>query len=57
MGTCRVIRYAIRRRRRAGRGAGCGLVVGVLTGTSGPADLAPLADTLLDNIADLPERI
>jgi phosphoglycolate phosphatase len=38
-----------------GRRAGCGLVVGVLTGTSAHGDLAPLADAVLDSIADLPE--
>lgn len=38
----------------AGRRAGCGLVVGVLTGTSGRSDLAPLADAVLDSVSDLP---
>lgn len=36
------------------RAAGAGLKVGVLTGTSGHADLAPLADVVLDSVADLP---
>ena len=38
----------------AGRAAGCGLVVAVLTGPSGPHLLAPLADHVLASIADLP---
>ncbi|MGB0749738.1 MAG: HAD family hydrolase [Magnetospiraceae bacterium] len=38
----------------AGRAAGCGLVVGVLTGASTRADLEPLADLVIDSIADLP---
>lgn len=39
----------------AGRAAGCGRVVGVLTGTS-PADvLAPLADAVVEDIHVLPE--
>ena len=33
-----------------GRGAGAGLLVGVLTGTSGEADLAPLADHVIADI-------
>jgi phosphoglycolate phosphatase len=37
-----------------GRAAGAGLLVGVLTGTSAHADLAPHADAVLDSIADLP---
>ncbi len=36
-----------------GRAAGAGLVVGVLTGTGARADLATLADHVLDSIADL----
>lgn len=36
-----------------GRQAGAGLCVGVLTGTSSRAHLAPLADATLDSIADL----
>ena len=36
-----------------GRNAGAGLVVGVLTGTSSRAELAPHADRVLDSIADL----
>jgi len=34
--------------------AGAGLRVGVLTGTSGRADLEPLAHVVLDSVADLP---
>lgn len=37
-----------------GRAAGAGLLVGVLTGTSGYEHLAPYADAVLDSIADLP---
>ncbi|MGF1610094.1 MAG: HAD family hydrolase [Kiloniellales bacterium] len=36
-----------------GRAAGVALVVGVLTGTSHAADLAPLADRVLDDITQL----
>ena len=36
-----------------GRTAGCGACVGVLTGTSAAADLAPLATVVLDSIAAL----
>lgn len=36
-----------------GRAAGAGLVVGVLTGTSHAADLAPLADCVLDDITQI----
>ena len=36
-----------------GRAAGAGLVVGVLTGVGGQADLAPQADVLIDSVADL----
>jgi len=36
-----------------GRAAGAGLVVGVLTGSSGEADLAPLADHVLADITGL----
>ena len=36
------------------RAAGAGLAIGVLTGTSGREDLAPLADTVVDSIAALP---
>ena len=36
-----------------GRAAGAGLVVGVLTGTSGHDELSPLADVVLDSINDL----
>jgi phosphoglycolate phosphatase len=39
----------------AGRAAGCGLVVAVLTGASGEGLLAPLADVVLPSIAELPE--
>lgn len=34
--------------------AGAGLKVGVLTGTSGRADLEPHADAVIDSVADLP---
>lgn len=37
-----------------GRAAGAGFLVGVLTGTSVREDLAPLADAVIDSIADLP---
>ena len=37
-----------------GRAAGAGLLVGVLTGTSKTPDLAPLADHVLESVADLP---
>jgi phosphoglycolate phosphatase len=37
-----------------GRRAGCGLVVGVLTGTSAHDDLAADADNVLDDITQLP---
>lgn len=36
-----------------GRAGGAGLVVGVLTGTGTPATLGPVADVVLDSIADL----
>lgn len=36
------------------RAAGAGLRVGVLTGTGGPLDLAPLAHHVLDGVAALP---
>ncbi|WP_269581242.1 HAD family hydrolase [Roseibium sp. Sym1] len=39
------------------RAAGAGLRVGVLTGTSGRADLEPLADVVLDSAADLPDYL
>ncbi len=35
------------------RAAGAGLAVGVLTGTSAAADLAPFADHVVDSIADI----
>lgn len=38
----------------AARSAGAGLAIGVLSGTSAREDLAPLADLLLDSVADLP---
>lgn len=38
----------------AGRSAGCGLVVAVLTGASDRALLAPLADHVLTDISELP---
>ena len=37
-----------------GRAAGVGLTVGVLSGTSGRADLAALADVIVESIAELP---
>jgi len=40
-----------------GRRAGVGLVIGVLTGTSGRDDLAPLADHVFESICDLPTVI
>ena len=40
-----------------GRAAGAGLVVGVLTGSSATADLAPLADHVLPDITGLLELI
>ncbi|HEY9538635.1 MAG TPA: HAD hydrolase-like protein, partial [Kiloniellaceae bacterium] len=36
-----------------GRRAGCGLLVGVLTGTSSRDDLAPHAHHVIDSIAEL----
>lgn len=41
----------------AGRKAGCGLVVAVLTGASGEHVLAPLADIVLPSIAKLPSLL
>lgn len=38
----------------AGRAAHAGLVVGVLSGTGTQETLAPLADVILDSVADLP---
>jgi len=38
----------------AGARASAGLKIGVLTGTSSAAELAPLCDLVLDSIADLP---
>jgi phosphoglycolate phosphatase len=40
-----------------GRRAGLGLLIGVLTGTSGRADLEPHADVIIDSITDLPELL
>lgn len=37
-----------------GRRAGCGLLVGVLSGTSGHDDLAPHADAVLGSVLELP---
>lgn len=37
-----------------GRNAGAGLTIGVLTGTSGHGDLAPLADHVIESIVELP---
>lgn len=39
---------------RMGRAAGCGLVIGVLTGTGAPARLAAEGDLVLASISDLP---
>lgn len=36
------------------RSAGAGAAIGVLSGTGARADLAPLADVILDSVADLP---
>jgi len=36
------------------RAGGCGLAVGVLSGTGTRASLAPVADVVLDSVADLP---
>lgn len=41
----------------AGRAAGCGLVVGVLTGPSRHEDLEPYADVVIENIAGIFEVI
>ena len=38
---------------RMARAAGAGLVVGVLTGVGGRADLEPLADVVLDSVEAL----
>lgn len=40
-----------------GRAAGAGLLVGVLTGASARADLAPYADAVIESIADLPSLL
>jgi phosphoglycolate phosphatase len=40
---------------RMARDAGAGASIGVLTGTGTEADLRPLADAVLNSIADLPE--
>ncbi|MGE0502177.1 MAG: HAD family hydrolase [Rhizobiaceae bacterium] len=39
------------------RAAGTGLAVGVLSGTGTSATLAPMADVVLDSVADLPEYL
>ena len=39
---------------RMGRAAGCGLCLGVLTGTGTPARLAPESDAVLGSITELP---
>lgn len=36
------------------RNAGAGLAIGVLSGTSGRDDLAPLADAIIDGVGDVP---
>lgn len=41
----------------AGRAAGCGLVVGVLSGPSRKEDLAPMADVVIADITALPELL
>ena len=38
---------------RMGRAAGAGLIVAVLTGVGGRADLAPLADAVIASVAEL----
>ncbi len=38
----------------SGRRAGAGLCIGVLTGSSGTAELGPISDLVLNSIADLP---
>lgn len=40
-----------------GRRAGCGLVIGVLNGPAKRVDLAPAADIVLENLAELPEAL
>ena len=39
----------------AGRAAGCGLVIGVLTGPAREAELKPHADMVLHSVADFPD--
>ena len=39
------------------RAGGAGLAIGVLSGTGTRADLAPLADLVLDSVADLPATL
>ncbi len=41
----------------AGRSAGAGLIIGVLTGPAGREDLVGHADIVLDSIAELPEAL
>ena len=41
----------------AGRAAGAGLLVGVLTGPATRADLQPMADVVLDDISHLPDYL
>jgi phosphoglycolate phosphatase len=36
------------------RAGGCGLAIGVLSGTGTRESLSPLADVMLDSVADLP---
>ena len=40
-----------------GRAAGCGRVVGVLTGTSPAEVLTPLADVVVDDVHAVPELL
>lgn len=40
-----------------GRAAGCGMLVGVLTGNSSRDDLTPMADHVLDTIEELPALV
>ena len=40
-----------------GRAAGAGLTIGVLSGTGTRDSLAPLADAIVDSIADLPDHL
>ena len=39
------------------RAAGAGLAIGVLSGNSTRAELAGLADVIIDSVADLPDLL